>query len=171
MVKGKLPAARKISLIGSHLNWVWSEKESHSVMSDFCDPMDYSLPAPLSMEFSRQEYWSGLPFPTAYIEYMYHYSQALTCRALYCWKDLVCSLCCFLTQYSFIWVRTGSWLSGHQEEEESISELVSSQLRVLWMAAQLGTGCGEAWRDSPNHISGRRARAHFVEEEAAQLRH
>ena len=23
------------------------------------DPVDYSLPAPLSIEFSRQEYWSG----------------------------------------------------------------------------------------------------------------
>ena len=28
-----------------------------------CDPMDVTLQAPLSMEFSRQEYWSGLPFP------------------------------------------------------------------------------------------------------------
>ena len=27
-----------------------------------CDPMDCSLPAPLSMGFPRQEYWSGLPF-------------------------------------------------------------------------------------------------------------
>ena len=27
-------------------------------------PMDYSHQAPLSMEFSRQEYWSGLPFPS-----------------------------------------------------------------------------------------------------------
>jgi len=26
--------------------------------------MDYSSPGPLPMEFSRQEYWSGLPFPT-----------------------------------------------------------------------------------------------------------
>ena len=26
-----------------------------------CDPLDYQ--APLSVEFSRQEYWSGLPFP------------------------------------------------------------------------------------------------------------
>ena len=26
--------------------------------------MDYTLPDPLSMEFSRQEYWSGLPFPS-----------------------------------------------------------------------------------------------------------
>ena len=30
-----------------------------------CYPVDCSHPqAPLSMEFSRQEYWSGLPFPT-----------------------------------------------------------------------------------------------------------
>ena len=29
-----------------------------------CDPMDYSLLAPLSMEISREEYQSGLPFPT-----------------------------------------------------------------------------------------------------------
>ena len=31
-----------------------------------CDPMEYSPSGlvPLSMEFSRQEYWSGLPFPS-----------------------------------------------------------------------------------------------------------
>ena len=28
-----------------------------------CDPMDYSHQVPLSMAFSRQEYWRGLPFP------------------------------------------------------------------------------------------------------------
>ena len=34
-----------------------------SIMSD-CDPMDCSPPGSiLSMEFSRQEYWNGLPFP------------------------------------------------------------------------------------------------------------
>ena len=27
-----------------------------------CDPVDYQ--APLSVGFSRQEYWSGLPFPS-----------------------------------------------------------------------------------------------------------
>ena len=27
------------------------------------DPMHYSPPAPLVMEFSRQEYWSGFSFP------------------------------------------------------------------------------------------------------------
>ena len=34
-----------------------------SVMSNSCDPTDCSLPGPLSMRFSRQEFWSGLPFP------------------------------------------------------------------------------------------------------------
>ena len=29
-----------------------------------CDTVDLVRQAPLSMEFSRQEYWSGLPFPT-----------------------------------------------------------------------------------------------------------
>ena len=28
-----------------------------------CDPMDVAHQAPLSMEFSRQEYWSVFPFP------------------------------------------------------------------------------------------------------------
>ena len=28
-----------------------------------CDPMDCSPPPPLSTEFSRQDYWSELPFP------------------------------------------------------------------------------------------------------------
>ena len=29
-----------------------------------CEPVDSTLEASLSMEFSRQEYWSVLPFPT-----------------------------------------------------------------------------------------------------------
>ena len=29
----------------------------------FCDPMYSSLPSYLSMAFSRQEYWNGVPFP------------------------------------------------------------------------------------------------------------
>ena len=28
------------------------------------DPIDLACQAPLSMEFTRQEYWSGLPFPS-----------------------------------------------------------------------------------------------------------
>ena len=33
-------------------------------MSKFVTPWTVAHQAPLSMEFSRQEYWSGLPFPT-----------------------------------------------------------------------------------------------------------
>ena len=29
-----------------------------------CNPWTVARHAPLSMEFSRQEYWSGLPFPS-----------------------------------------------------------------------------------------------------------
>ena len=36
---------------------------SHSVMYDSCNLMDCSPLAPLSVEFSRQEYWNGQPFP------------------------------------------------------------------------------------------------------------
>ena len=38
---------------------------SHLVVSDsFCDPIDCSRQAPLSMGFPRKEYWSGLLFPS-----------------------------------------------------------------------------------------------------------
>ena len=36
---------------------------SHSVMPNSATPWAVAHQAPLSMEFSRQEYWSGLPFP------------------------------------------------------------------------------------------------------------
>ena len=29
-----------------------------------CNPMDYNLPGSSVPEFSKQEYWSGLPFPS-----------------------------------------------------------------------------------------------------------
>ena len=35
----------------------------HSVMSNFATPWSVTHQALLSMEFSRQDYWSGLPFP------------------------------------------------------------------------------------------------------------
>ena len=33
------------------------------VCPTLCDIMDCSLPVPLSIGFTRQDYWSGLPFP------------------------------------------------------------------------------------------------------------
>ena len=41
-----------------------SESVSHSVVSDSAIPWTVARQAPLSMEFFRQEYWSGFPFPS-----------------------------------------------------------------------------------------------------------
>ena len=38
--------------------------QSLSCVQLFVTPWTVSHQAPLSMEFSRQEYWSGLPFPS-----------------------------------------------------------------------------------------------------------
>ena len=39
------------------------ESASHSVLSDSATACTGGCQAPLSMGFSREEYWSGLPFP------------------------------------------------------------------------------------------------------------
>ena len=41
-----------------------SESEVAQSCPPLCYPMDCSLLGSLSMRFSRQEYWSGLPFPS-----------------------------------------------------------------------------------------------------------
>ena len=51
----------------THLSYPWwwvCVCVSHWVCLTLWRPRDCSPPAPLSMEFSRQEYWSGLPCPS-----------------------------------------------------------------------------------------------------------
>ena len=43
---------------------MWSEVKSLSHVQFFATPWTVACQAPLSMGFSRQEYWSGLPFPS-----------------------------------------------------------------------------------------------------------
>ena len=50
----------QMSVLAFHL--IISEVKSLSRVQLFATPMDSSYQAPLSMGFSRQEYWSGLPF-------------------------------------------------------------------------------------------------------------
>ena len=42
----------------------YTRSVSRSVMSDTATPWTVACQAPLSMEFSRQEHWSRLPFPS-----------------------------------------------------------------------------------------------------------
>ena len=51
------------SSLGPELGNVKSESVSHSVVSDSAILWTAAHQAPLSMEFSKHEYWSGLPFP------------------------------------------------------------------------------------------------------------
>ena len=52
---------------------VKSESEVAQLCLTLSEPMDYSDPmayqAPLSMGFSRQEYWSGVPLPSPHGPY------------------------------------------------------------------------------------------------------
>ena len=41
----------------------WVRAKSLQSCLTLCDPIDCSLPGPLSMKFSRHEYWNGLPCP------------------------------------------------------------------------------------------------------------
>ena len=54
--------------VGCHFFLHCMKVKSESEVAQSCltppDPMDCSLASPLSMEFSRQEYWSGFPFPS-----------------------------------------------------------------------------------------------------------
>ena len=46
------------------IEFPWSESISRSVMSDSLQSHGLACQAPLSMKFSRQEYWSGFSFPS-----------------------------------------------------------------------------------------------------------
>ena len=50
------------------LTYVWTLAAAAAKSCQSCqtlwDPIDGSLPAPLSLGFSRQEHWSGLPVPS-----------------------------------------------------------------------------------------------------------
>ena len=53
------------------IEMVYPESESESEVAQLCptlcDPWTVAHQAPPSMGFSRQEYWSGVPFPSPYI--------------------------------------------------------------------------------------------------------
>ena len=56
--------------VGCHFLLQCMKVKSESEVAHLCptlsNPMDCSLPAPPSMGFSRQEYWSGAPLPSPF---------------------------------------------------------------------------------------------------------
>ena len=54
----------QVSCIAGGFFTSWATREAHLVVSDsLATPWTVNCQASLSMEFSRQEYWSGLPCP------------------------------------------------------------------------------------------------------------
>ena len=65
IAKRKTRKKKQINKIRNKRKKVKSESEVAQSCLTLCDPMDSSLQqAPLPMGFSRQEYWSGLTFPS-----------------------------------------------------------------------------------------------------------
>jgi len=54
-----------LSVFSLHLEYQQPAAAAKSLQScpTLCDPRDGSPPGPASLGFSRQEHWSGLPFP------------------------------------------------------------------------------------------------------------
>ena len=46
------------------MRWIQDLSEVAQSCPTLCDPMDGRLPGSRSMGFTRQEYWSGMPFPS-----------------------------------------------------------------------------------------------------------
>jgi len=55
-----------VTTLVSGLNSLYFAAAAKSLQScpTLCDPIDRSPPGSLSLGFSRQEHWSGLPFPS-----------------------------------------------------------------------------------------------------------
>ena len=61
---------------------VRSESEVAQSCPTLSDPMNCSLQAPPSMGFSRQEYWSGVPFPSPCMKVRSESGVAQSCPTL-----------------------------------------------------------------------------------------
>ena len=53
-----------------HIEEKWNEVKSLSRVWLFATPWTVAYQAPQSMGFSRQEYWSGMPFPSPNTYYL-----------------------------------------------------------------------------------------------------
>jgi len=59
-----LPDSSAHGILQARILAVAATAKSLQSCPTLCDPRDDSPPAPLSLGFSRQEHWSGLPFPS-----------------------------------------------------------------------------------------------------------
>ena len=113
-------------------------------MSDSCDPMDCSLPGSSVMGFPRQEYWSGLPFPSP-LFFFFFFCRLVT--VLYvAWRPVPCQLCDWQMLSLFcgrVIVCTWVFMSSGQMPRSGIAESCISVCLTLLKNCQLifQSGC------------------------------
>ena len=121
---------------------------SDSVMSDSATPWTAACHAPLSMRFSRQEYWSGLPFPSPWA-----FSKYKPILSLLCLKARDQGKSCWAPGQSWqthstwpwlvsLWAETSAWLvSAHWNVSIASGELLGKVSllceRDLWKKQML----------------------------------
>ena len=66
-------------LFNLYAEWKWVKSLSHVWL--FAIPWTVAYHAPLSMGFSRQEYWSGLPFPSPICHFLLQYAEYMMWNA------------------------------------------------------------------------------------------
>ena len=113
--------------------WKWSR----SVVSDSATPWTVAYQASLSMGFSRQEYWSGLPFPSP-----------LTGRMLAAPSPMRCLPCLFhgaqcapCTKIWLTWPGARSTPDSSQEHPLPSGSMNGVERQGIW-----SHGCPVPWR-------------------------
>ena len=94
----------------------------------FANPWTVACQAPLSMEFSRQEYWNGLPFPSSGDLP----GEGVKRGGL---TDVSCHLLTPRHYETLHWAsregRAGTWLNQKPDQTRTESELILCQLKVI----------------------------------------
>ena len=115
-----------------------------------CDPMTVAHQAPLSMEFSTQEYWSGLQFPSpGHLPYTGIKPMSPACTVWRIWiiknASFLCDFCsCFVTEEPEIKLPTSVGSSKKQEFQKNIYFCLLTMPKTLTM--WIATNCGKFWK-------------------------
>ena len=115
-----------------------------------CNPAEGSSPAPLSMEFSRQEYWSGFPFssfivllPSVTLSTFYFFSKAyLFCL---CWVLAVSGLPLVAAAVHRLLLAVASLVLEHRLQRMRASIVMAPRLQNTGsVVVAHGLSCSEA---------------------------
>ena len=64
MIKSPPKSRNRRNIPQHNKSYIWQSESESEVVSDSATPWTVAHQAPPSMGFSRQEYWSGVPFPS-----------------------------------------------------------------------------------------------------------